>query len=287
MNRYFLLRFPEGKPKAVTFSYDDGCENDPRFAETLTKHNLKGTFNINSGHIWGNDSWRIGVEDIKKYILDNGHEIAVHGEYHKAPGIVSGASGIKDVLNCRLQLEKTFGMIIRGMAYPDSGIRVMQGDMNYETIRNYLSALGIVYSRTLGGDNNSFSLPTDWLAWMPTAHHDNPEILDWIDEFNAFDYEKIRSSNRRPRLFYIWGHSYEFERNNNWEHLEEICERIKGKDDVWYATNIEIYEYCEAFSKLVFSADETMMYNPTLKKLWLDIEGVPYTIEPGETITIK
>ena len=42
------LRFPDGKPKALTFSYDDGVETDKRLIEIFQKHGLKGTFNINS-----------------------------------------------------------------------------------------------------------------------------------------------------------------------------------------------------------------------------------------------
>ena len=39
---YQNLRFPEGKAKALTFSYDDGCRADVRMAKTLTKYGLKG-----------------------------------------------------------------------------------------------------------------------------------------------------------------------------------------------------------------------------------------------------
>ena len=42
------LRYPGGKLKALTFSYDDGVETDKRLIDIFKKHNLKGTFNINS-----------------------------------------------------------------------------------------------------------------------------------------------------------------------------------------------------------------------------------------------
>ena len=47
--RYVFMRYPEGKFKAVTFSYDDGVRADIRFAGILDKYKMKGTFNINSG----------------------------------------------------------------------------------------------------------------------------------------------------------------------------------------------------------------------------------------------
>ena len=46
--RYRFLRFPGGKDKAVTFSYDDGFRYDIRLAQTLDRYRIKGTFNLNS-----------------------------------------------------------------------------------------------------------------------------------------------------------------------------------------------------------------------------------------------
>ena len=90
-----------------------------------------------------------------------------------------------------------------------------------------------------------------------------------------------------PHLFYLWGHSYEFDRDDNWEHLEDICEKLSGKDDTWYATNMQIYDYVTAYHSLVYSADGTRVYNPTLQTIWFDVDRVLYSVEPGETIKIK
>ncbi|MBR2432503.1 MAG: hypothetical protein IKB23_06255, partial [Clostridia bacterium] len=65
--RYTFLRFPEGKMKAVTFSYDDGCRADIRLVALLDKYGLKGTFNVNTLMFGeGNDSWRLSAEEVKK-----------------------------------------------------------------------------------------------------------------------------------------------------------------------------------------------------------------------------
>ena len=284
--KYRFLRFPEGKLKAVTFSYDDGVRQDIRFARTLEKYGMKATFNVNSGMFGlpGKNGGRLSAEEIKENIIDMGHEVAIHGEQHIASAACRPIDCIKDALNCRLALEREFGMIIRGMAYPDSGITKCDNGNSYATVKQCLTDLDIVYSRTLGGDNNSFRLPDDWHAWMPTAHHNNPKIFEYIDEFNAIDGEKLYSSHRFPRLFYIWGHTYEFDRNDNWEHLDKICEAISGKSDVWYATNIEIYDYVEAYRSLVFSADGKRVYNPTLKTVWFNLDGKDYSISSGETL---
>ena len=48
--KYRFLSFPGGKMKAVTFSYDDGVNQDISLAEIFSSYGLKGTFNINSGY---------------------------------------------------------------------------------------------------------------------------------------------------------------------------------------------------------------------------------------------
>ena len=155
--RYRYLRFPEGKFKAVTFSYDDGVRQDIRFSEILNAHSLKATFNINSDSIKEGSSHNLSYGEIKEHLVGKGHEVAIHGARHRAPALQRTLDGIMDVLNCRVRLEKELNTIIRGMAYPDSGIRMNQpGAADYEKIRSYLQDLGVAYSRTLGGDNDSF-----------------------------------------------------------------------------------------------------------------------------------
>lgn len=285
--RYRFLRFPGGVRKAVTFSYDDGIRHDIRLARTINRYGIKCTFNINSGFIPETDGeYHLSAQEIQEHILNNGHEIAVHGEFHRAPGKQRPIDGIRDVLNCRLNLEQQFGIIIRGMAYPDSGITAFANNADYAEIRRYLQDLDIAYSRTLGGDNAGFELPHDWLAWMPTAHHNNPQLPEYIKQFNALD-ESGYIAAATPKLFYLWGHSYEYENNNNWDLLEKICEQLSGKQDVWYATNMEIYDYVEAYNRLVYSADGGTVYNPTLFDIWFNIDGKLYQVKSGETIRLS
>ena len=280
---YRYLRFPGGKGKAVTMSYDDGCRQDIKLSNIISQYGMKCTFNLNSDKLCSNGLSR---EEINTYILSRGHEIAVHGAFHRAPGIHRPIEGIRDVIDCRMELEEKFDTIIRGMAYPASGIVAMTQHNSYEKIREYLTNLDIAYARTLAGDNDYFELPSDWYAWMPSAHHSNPEIFSYIDKFLNIDMSVGPIADRFPRLFYIWGHSYEFDENCNWELLETICEKIGNREDIWYATNIEIYNYVEAYNSLIYSSDSTRMYNPTLYKIWFEINGEKYVINPGETLKI-
>ena len=276
-----FLRFPGGKLKALTFSYDDGPKSDLRLAALFDRHALRGTFNLNADNI-GREG-RLTAEEIRRSLLDAGHEIAVHGDRHRAPGKTRPVEGIAEVLDCRRKLEDAFGLIVRGMAYPNSGIRHFSPGISYGQVKSYLTQLDIAYARTLAGDNDGFYLPEDWHAWMPTAHHNNPELFAWAEKFLALSDRTCRGDEGMPRLFYIWGHSFEFDRDGNWDRMEDLCALLAGRDDVWYATNGEICDYVSAYGALVYSADGRRAYNPTLRDVFLCVDDVPRVVRSGET----
>lgn len=282
--RYIFMRFPEGKGKAVSFSYDDNAVANKRLSDIMAEYGIKCTFNLNSqksNEMFGN---MLTVNEAKEYILDRGHEIAVHGVFHKGLGLVRPLEGIKDVLDCRLELEKDFGVIIRGMAYPDS-TKMLHGN-NWETIKAYLKDLGIVYSR-LVGINPDFDMPEDWLLWTPTASENHPEIYEIAEKFANLDIHSGYITGQYPKLFLMSGHASGFEKKNNWEHFEKICKILAKRADTWYATCMEIYEYTKAYESLVWSADSSLVYNPTLFEIWFDVDGRPYSIKSGETRRIE
>ena len=48
-----------------------------------------------------------------------------------------------------------------------------------------------------------------------------------------------------PKIFYIWGHAYEFDIHGDWERFEEFCRMISGHGDIFYGTNKEVLLYNE------------------------------------------
>ena len=296
---YRFLRFPEGKIKAVTLSYDDGCRQDIRFAEILDRYGLKGTFNLNSSWIGNQNTGRhytvngekkpmyyMTADEIKKHILKSGHEIALHGENHKANGKLRTIEGIQEILNCRLALEKEFGIIVRGLAYPDSGINHLCNGTTTDSIKQYLKELDIAYARSLNLVCGNMDLCTDWYAWNPTIYHFSPNLFAHIDKFLSYDPSTLTIQRRLPKIFFFWGHTYEFDERENWDTADEICKKLGGHNDIWYATNIEIYDYINAYHSLIYSADSSILYNPTVKTVWFSVSDKLYKINPNETIKI-
>ena len=49
MKQQIRMRFPGGRAKAFTLSYDDGVEQDIHLIELIRQHGVKCTFNLSSG----------------------------------------------------------------------------------------------------------------------------------------------------------------------------------------------------------------------------------------------
>lgn len=219
-----------GKKKAVTFSYDDGNEQDRRLVPLMNKYGVKGTFNINSGvqtptrcRYEGDIAIRrMNIRELAP--LYAGHEIAAHGLTHASLPDFDSDTIRNEVELDKFYLEQYFHITVNGLAYP-------MGTYN-DIVVQTLKDCGYQYARTIES-NHSFALQEDLLRFKPTCHHDDPKIFDLIDRF-------LNSNSNEPQLLYIWGHSFEFDTHDNWDHMEEVLKRISGHDDVFYGTNTEV-----------------------------------------------
>jgi hypothetical protein len=267
--------FPEGKAKALTMSYDDGKVEDIRLLEIFNKYGIRGTFNLNYGIMISDQSGqkhpRIPKEKITE--LYKGHEIATHTMTHPTIARCPVGEVAEEIIEDRKGLEQITGRIIRGHAYPN-------GSYN-ENIKQLFSSLGIAYGRVTE-TNPDFALPTDPMEWKATCHHDDPKLMEYARFFADFKKKQYL------KLMYVWGHSYEFAEHDNWEVIEEFCSYMGGRDDIWYATNIEIIDYMAAAANLKFSADYHMVYNPGAQSVWLAVNADTYVeVKGGATVDLK
>lgn len=259
--------FPDGKAKALTMSYDDGKIQDERLIQIFDKYGIKGTFNLNYGQM-GNPP-RIPAERIAE--LYKNHEVATHTMTHPTIERCPLVGVAEEILEDRKGLEALTGQIIRGHAYPN-------GSYSQE-IKQLFKQLGIAYARVVDSVDAdvvltdpmqtiaAFKLPTDLYEWHPTCHHNDPRLMEKAEFFANFQKKQYL------KLMYVWGHSYEFDNDNNWEVIEEFCKYMGGRDDIWYATNIEIIDYMAAANNLQFSANCERVYNPNVQSVWLQLNG--------------
>ena len=273
-----IMRFPGGLPKALTLSYDDGVEQDEKLIAIAEKYGLKGTFNINSGcfppegttYAPGTIHRRMPLNRLKDVYAKSSWEIAAHAYTHASLVGLPANIAAEEVLRDRKELEDIFGTVIRGFAYPYGAF----DDQSVEILRS----CGICYARTVQSTRD-FHLPKDWLRLQATCHHNDPELMNLADKF-------VKARNWwDPMLFYLWGHSYEFEANDNWDVIERFAQAVSGKEDIWYAANIEIYDYCRAFSQLVFNTAMTLCVNPSAQDLWFAYGEKEVHVPAGSTVS--
>ena len=259
--------FPNGKKRVVTFSYDDGNKNDIRLVDIFNAHGVKATFHLNAMN--HQNLTEAEKEEIRS--LYKGHEIACHTFSHGWPARMPMISVINEVVKDRLVLEDIAGYPVVGMSYPS-------GSYNEDVI-TAMKCAGIVYSRTTKSTDN-FPIPDDFMQWHPSCHHKN--ALSICDNF----MEYLDSEWTHP-IFYIWGHSHEFRCEDDWQVMEQILDKISGSDKIWYATNIEIYNYITAQRQLIVGANEKMFYNPASIDVWIEKDKKDIIkIPAGKTVTL-
>ncbi len=217
----------------TSFSYDDGVFADKRFAAILDKYGLKCTFNLNSGllrerenasRVWGykgKDVSRLPIEDMLEAYKN--HEVAVHGYSH--PHLEELCREFVELeINTDMRvLEKIFGKRPVGMAYPF-------GSFN-DTVVDVLRESAVKYARTVRPTHN-FDMQSDLLQFNPTCHHNDERLFELAEKF-------VNAEPTEPMLFFVWGHTYEFDGDDNWDMIERFCEYVSGRDDIYYCTNAE------------------------------------------------
>lgn len=260
--------FPGGKHKALTMSYDDGQIFDRKLVGMFNEYGLKGTFHINGG-LYGRPE-RITPEETRD--LYKGHEVSCHTYTHPTIERFPLDQVVQQIIEDRKVLESLVGYPVRGLSYPNGSYT--------EDIKKLLPACGIEYARVVETTGN-FGMPRDFLEWKATCHHGNKQLMTLADNFlNLHKTQYLY-------LMYVWGHSYEFDRDNSWDMIEGFCDRVgHHDDDIWYATNIEIVDYMKAARNLKYTARADAVYNPSALTMYIRTDEKFYEIGAGETVVI-
>lgn len=232
--------------KILTFSFDDGVTQDIRFIELLDKYGLKCTFNLNSellgkdGYLTINDK-KINhnkIQPDKVRDVYKNHEIAAHTLTHPHLTTVSEDEIIRQVEKDKENLSVLAGYTVRGFAYPGGGVNCNR--FVADVIKDKTS---VEYARTIMHSYN-FEIQDDAYLFKPTI-----SFLKEKDETVRLCNEFINLETDDVKLFYIWGHSYEMDINDDWAFAEEILKKLGGREDVLYCTNSEAFDYINNYKK--------------------------------------
>ena len=258
-----LFTFPDGKTKAMIISYDDGLLQDTLLVSIMNMYKLKGTFNLNSGHIGTEALWLKGLTGKNGRYLDENqikstyrnHEIAAHSLYHPHLIELKKNEITLEIINDIENLEMISDTIIKSFAYPF-------GEYN-EKLISILKKSGLTNARTVN-DSKSFELPEDFFKWHPTCHHSSAE--EYLERF-------VSTESEQPLLFFMWGHSWEFDKNienNNWQYFEDLCKTVSAKEDIWYIGAGEFVEYINAIKSIT---GKDKLINNSILTVWIKENG--------------
>ena len=136
----------------------------------------------------------------------------------------------REVEEDRIKLSEIVGYEVVGHAYP-------MGDCDDRVAGILRDRTGVKYARTVVS-THKFDLQTENLhLFDPTVYHHRE-----MDEMFRLGEEFLSLKTDEPKLFYIWGHAYEFDIHDDWKRFEEFLEMISGRDDIFYGTNRECLE---------------------------------------------
>ncbi|MFR2853837.1 MAG: hypothetical protein ACLTD4_19520 [Hungatella sp.] len=79
-----------------------------------------------------------------------------------------------------------------------------------------------------------FDVQQDLHRFQPSVYHIEFDRMTELGE--AF----LKLQPDTPQIYYIWGHSYEFDYHDTWGKFEEFCRMMSGREDIFYGTNCEV-----------------------------------------------
>ena len=212
--------------KYFIFSIDDGTVYDQKVIEIFNRYHIKGTFNLNSGlndFVWYLNEMPI----VRLNLRDNadlykGHEVASHSLTHPHLTMCPGEIIVKEVGEDITNLRDIFNRDITTFAFPfeDSDERCV------DIIKHLHNIKCIRHSQI----DQSFKFPED-LYHIKITSLDIIEAVELVDKF---------IENEEAELFVFVSHAYDFEVNQTYDKLEELCQKVTSNDDIKVITMSEL-----------------------------------------------
>jgi len=213
--------------KIVT-SWDDGSVYDLKVAELLDKHKLTGTFYIPA-------EWIVYMENVNRNPLtldqfleiSKKYEIGSHTVTHRHLTKLYIPDARWEIQESKIILEEITGKEITKFCYPRG--------YNNEAIRRIVEESG--YKEARGVKVGSY-IESDLAYNQPTTVH----VYDGRKEYKgkgwlSYAREMLKMAKSSEQIlaehsgdaqiiYHLWGHSWEIERDNLWDELDEFLGEI-------------------------------------------------------------
>ncbi len=227
----------------VTTSWDDGHVLDVRMAELLDRHGLPGTFYVAPRNVELQPRERLDEQATRD--LAAGFEIGGHTLYHLRLGHLSPAEARREIVTGKDALEQTIGEPVTSFCYP--------GGLYGPEHPPMVADAGFTMARTV---ERWVSSPTPVFE-MATTMHGYRHLVDGRPIMRSargnlrlaarlymnWDVLAIRLFDQvmaEGGVYHLWGHSWEIDRNGDWDRLDRVMAHIAGHEGVSYLDNTEL-----------------------------------------------
>jgi peptidoglycan-N-acetylglucosamine deacetylase len=233
--------------KYVTISVDDGHPTDLRTVDLLVKYGLQATF-----YIPGTNQERVVMEPRHIREIDRQFEVGSHTLGHRCLTKLSSQKAWREILDGKKSSEDTVSREVVSFCYP-------WGKFNRRVAAQVAEA-GFLGGRTCRYFRNSF--PNNPFSWdISTYANTYPayiQLRHCFHEFNftgAYEYLTtfksrvswldqlvcaLRDVSQNGGIAHLYFHSWEIDRNGEWENLEAAFKAI-AKHSLKPVTNGFLY----------------------------------------------
>ncbi len=215
-----------------------------RLARMLREHGLKATFYISPKNQEFAQHDLLTPQEIRDIGRD--FEIGAHTLTHRSLPTISEEEADREVAASKTVLEQINGRAVNAFCYPRGAYTELHvqlvkaaGYRYARTVKRYTFNLNDPYraGTSLHVYNHRFGRDLWHIArFLRFRPIDAWRCLEWGALGRAmFDYVLQEGG-----ILHIWGHSWEIDKNNDWESLDQFFRYISSHPRVKYATNGEL-----------------------------------------------
>jgi D-inositol-3-phosphate glycosyltransferase len=226
----------------VTTSWDDGHKLDVRLAALLKKYEIKGTFYVCPQDREFKHEDLLSPQELLSISED--FEIGGHTITHPHLSQITLAQADEEIAQSKVYLQEILQREITAFCYPygdyNNGVKALVKKHGYKLARTTRR-----YKFNIAQD--VFELPTTFHTY---AHYSDLHKILSFAKFSLtnlkeyWDWEKLAialfdSTCLHGGVFHLWGHSWEIEKNNGWQKLENILAYVAERKHVIHQTNTD------------------------------------------------
>jgi peptidoglycan/xylan/chitin deacetylase (PgdA/CDA1 family) len=226
----------------VTTSWDDGHELDAKLAALLADHGCNGTFYVSPQSHEISAEKRISNTALSDLATE--FEVGGHTLTHPHLTRLSPSDALAEITDGKRALEDVVGKPVTSFCYPYGAYRPEHAEM--------VTAAGFRVGRT----TQRFSLaPSDPLQMPTTTHAASYRRDGWqaarraTSPFNLVRMWRhwdvlarrvFEEAHKFGGVIHIWGHSWEIEKNSDWQRLSILLGELADCENVTMLTNAEL-----------------------------------------------